>query len=371
MNPQGQQPYGTQPNPYGYRQPPPPIRPQRDMTQPFAIAIGIVLVLFMVVGEIIRHVAVHPNGHSSTVVGPTVALEAGVSWHKVDLPGGDGTRTLWVYLPSSAGSSKVPCIFIAPAGSSCLDGMPLADGDRAEHLPYVRAGYAVVAYSLDGAFTDRTSAASEVHAIETFRDAHAGLDNERAAVDYAIANIPQIDRTKLYAAGHSSAGTMALLAAENDRRLIGCIAYAPRCDVGSELDKDEREALTSRIDGFDQFLSSCSPSTRATSIRCPVFLFHADDDQRVPTDDVIGFEGKLKTADSSVTYCHVATGGHYDSMINDGIPQAINWLKGGMQTTADLPVTSTVPASTDGADGGVSTDSGPPDSSGGGDSGGQ
>jgi len=349
MNPQGQQPYGGQPNPYGYRQPPPPpIRPQRDMTQPFAIIIGVVLVLFMVVGEIIRHVAGHPNGHSSIVVGPTMSLGPGVSWHKVDLPGGDGTRTLWVYLPSSAATAKVPCIFIAPAGSSCLDGMPLADGDRAEHLPYVRAGYAVVAYSLDGAFTDRTSAASEVHAIESFRDAHAGLDNERAAVDYAIANIPQIDMKKLYAAGHSSAGTMALLAAENDRRLVGCIAYAPRCDVSSELDKDEREALTSRIDGFDQFLSSCSPSTRATSIRCPVFLFHADDDDTVPTDDVIGFEGKLKTADSSVTYCHVATGGHYDSMIDDGIPQAINWLQGGMPTTADLPVTSTTPASTDG-----------------------
>ena len=298
MNTQGQYPYGTQPNPYGYRQPPPPIRPQRDMTQPIAIAIGVVLVLFMAVGELIRHVAGHSQGHSSVVVGQTKSLGAGVVWHEVDLPGGDGTRTLWVYLPSTPTTAKVPCIFIAPAGSTCLDGMPLAEDDRAEHLPYVRAGYAVVAYSLDGASTDHNSAASEIQAIEAFRDAHAGLDNEKAAVDYAIASIPQIDTKRLYTAGHSSAGTMALLAAENDRRLVGCIAYAPRCDVSSALDKGEREALTSRIDGFNQFLSNCSPTTKATSICCPVFLFHADDDQSIPTEDVEEFASKLKNGGS-------------------------------------------------------------------------
>jgi len=247
--------------------------------------------------------------------------------------------------------------------------MKLAEDDRREHLPYVKAGYAVVAYSLDGAF-DRHSAASEVRAIESFRDAHAGLDNEKTAVDYAIKNIPQIDASKLYVAGHSSAGTMALLAAEHDHRFLGCIAYAPRCDVGGELEQDEREALSSRIDDFDKFLSSCSPTTHATAITCPVFLFHSDDDETVPTSDVEGFARKLRTADSSVTYCHVNSGGHYDSMLSDGIPQAITWLQGGMTTTADLPVTSTAPASSGGGYSVPSTDDQPSDDSGG-DSGGQ
>ena len=57
----------------------------------------------------------------------------------------------------------------------------------------------------------------------------------------------------------------------------------------------------------------------------------------------------------------------FNQNIDDGITQAVNWLHGGMPTTADLPVTSTTPPSTDGAYG--TSDSQPSDS--GGDSGGQ
>ena len=53
-------------------------------------------------------------------------------------------RTVWVYLPEGVHEPRsLPCVVIAPAGSISLTGMELGDGDRAEHFPYIAAGYAV------------------------------------------------------------------------------------------------------------------------------------------------------------------------------------------------------------------------------------
>ena len=66
-----------------------------------------------------------------------------------DLPGHTGK--LWLYLPGGQhGPKSLPCILIAGAGSNLITGMDLGDGDRPEHLPYVRSGFAVLAYELDG-----------------------------------------------------------------------------------------------------------------------------------------------------------------------------------------------------------------------------
>lgn len=325
--------------PYGYQplyQPHPP-RPNNGGQIAAAVAAGF-LVTLLIAGEIAHRLVDHPRGHTKAVVKPTQILEPGVAWHEVDLPGGDGTRTLWIYVPTDTGATPLPCVFIAPAGSTCFTGMALAEDDRPEHLPYVRAGDAVVAYSVDGAMADQTER-GQIEAIENFRDSHFGVDDEKAAVDYALANIPHIDSSRLYAAGHSSAGTMALLAAESDHRLAGCIAYAPRSDVRAELTDDDVNELSSRVDGFDRMLTDCSPLTHVSSISCPVFLFHSDDDETVPTEDVEGFDTKLRETNRTVTYCHVEQGGgHYQSMIDIGVPQAIAWLQNGMPTAADAPL---------------------------------
>ena len=117
---------------------------------------------------------------------------------------------LWVYLPNPLPAGKLPCVLIAPAGSRLFHGMSLDAGDRVEHLPYVRRGFAVVAYQLDGKMQDRPTDAQARDAIEKFSDAHAGIDNAAAAINYIDAKIPQIDPKRIYAVGHSSAGTLAL-----------------------------------------------------------------------------------------------------------------------------------------------------------------
>jgi hypothetical protein len=84
-------------------------------------------------------------------------IEPGVLFSEVSIqPGSAAGQSqpghrgkFWLYLPKGqhpAGS--LPCILIAGAGSNLITGMDLGDGDRREHLPYARAGFAVLAYEL-------------------------------------------------------------------------------------------------------------------------------------------------------------------------------------------------------------------------------
>jgi dipeptidyl aminopeptidase/acylaminoacyl peptidase len=63
------------------------------------------------------------------------------------------------------------------------------------------------------------------------------------------------------------------------------------------------------------------------ALKCPLFLFHADDDGNIPTEDVAAFAEAVKRTNANVTFARVPTGNHYDSMIEQGIPQAIRWLQ--------------------------------------------
>lgn len=62
-------------------------------------------------------------------------------------------------------------------------------------------------------------------------------------------------------------------------------------------------------------------------LRCPLFLFHADDDTKVTTAELDTFNRRLQQHNRHVKFARVSTGNHYDSMIRQGIPQAIRWLQ--------------------------------------------
>ena len=254
-------------------------------------------------------------------------LEPGVSFYGASQPTAVGTTThLWVYLPANA-PAKIPCVVIAPAGTPLIYGMDLSEGDRAEHLPYVRAGFAVVAYSIDGPVPQNPTSDEQVFGgVRAFRSAHAGVSDTFAAVDYVLAKLPQVDPKRVYVAGHSSAGTLALLAAASDPRIKACAAYAPACGLLLRSDKIIG-ALQPTFPDIRAFLVRTSPITRAADIHCPLFLFHARDDDNVPTSDVGLFNQKVSLTNAHVTFSQVDTGGHYDSMIKEGVPQAIKWFQ--------------------------------------------
>lgn len=250
----------------------------------------------------------------------------GMQRYEVYLPDRGGASKLWVYLPEAA-TGKLPCILIAPAGSPLVFGMKLADGDQSEHLPYVLQGYAVVAYEISGPENKNLPDQQQISAVRQFKEAEGGIANARDALDYALARIPNIDPNRIYVAGHSSAATLALQVAENEPRIHGCIAYAPVCDLSNRPGDGVISELDGSVPGFRALMERINPITHAANLRCPLFLFHADDDRNVPTSDVARFYDDVRKTNKNVTFARVPTGGHYDSMLRQGIPQAIRWLK--------------------------------------------
>lgn len=264
---------------------------------------------------------------------PPVRIEDGVEFYPVAIGGNGPALPMQVFLYLPAGqhvTHSLPCVFIAPAGSRLFHGMPLGDGDMPEHLPYARAGFAVCAYELSGSLPRRSGGSLPLSVVvgplRQFMDADGGIANARVAIDYVLKQVPEVDPKRLYAAGHSSAGTAALDVAAADHRIRGVAAYAPACDVEKRLARI-LPSLDRGVPGSSAFIERISPINHVNDFACPVYLFHADDDQNVPTADDQAFADALRAAGKQVQFARVPSGGHYDSMIDDGIPGGIDFFK--------------------------------------------
>jgi dipeptidyl aminopeptidase/acylaminoacyl peptidase len=237
--------------------------------------------------------------------------------------------TLYLYLPAGAHDTRsLPCVLIAPAGSTLLTGMGLADGDRAEHFPWARAGFAVLAYSLDGALADRNAGDEELRrASEAFLDARAGLTDAEVALAWLAARVPEVDPNRVYTAGHSSAGTMALLLTEHDPRIKACAAFSPPVDLAACFDGPKRAVLKRAVPRLDELLTTYNPKAHSARIKVPVFLFVARDDAALNVQQTEALAAELQGQGKRVDLVTVPTGGHFESMIHQGLPRAIEWLR--------------------------------------------
>jgi len=270
-------------------------------------------------------------------LGAAKPVDDGIVVHQVSLAHGEHAGRIWIYLPETLPDEPMPCVFIAPAGVPPFLGTGfgphLDEEQNPEHLPYVRAGFAVVAYDTDGevANLDEVTFEQVQVAAAAFRNAGAGVLNARHAIDYVLKMVPQIDPKRLYSAGHSSAGRIALLLAESDPRIAACVAYAPVTDVERRVNErvpDVGRHLEANLAGFREFLRDTSPARQIEKIRCPVFLFHAEDDSVISIAESEAFAATLKKSNPHVTFVRVARGDHYESMIDEGVPKAIEWLRG-------------------------------------------
>jgi dienelactone hydrolase len=269
--------------------------------------------------------------------GAPTQIEPNIDFYEISLgaqggfysPPGNGGK-IWLYLPSGthpAGSLK--CIAIAGAGSTMLHGMDLGDGDRPEHLPYVRAGMAVVAYEMDGPPPGEDERSMQV-SYEAFRASRAGMVNLRNAVDFALARVPEIDPRRIYSAGHSSAASTSLLAAAHEPRLAGCIAFAPCCDVTNDMNSEIPGGVRMYgmlMPGLADFLVQSSPNTHQERIRGSVYVFHTQDDLACAFADTATLVNRLRARGVDVTFDSPPSGDHYQAMIDHGIPGAIAWLR--------------------------------------------
>ena len=255
----------------------------------------------------------------------------GVDWKEVQVLGsanGPGTGgKLWIYLP--AGSHEpgtLGCVLIGPAGSRMVNGMPLTEGDQAEHYPYPQQGFAVVAFEIDGALPDENPPDQKFRdAYVKFTAAAAGVANARIALQYATSRMPEVDRARIFVAGHSSAGTVALLCAEHVDGLAGCVAYAPCSDLEGYL-TDFVGDIEGVLPNVRRYMKEGSPSNHVDALGCPVMIFHAIDDDVVRLSESSRFATLASNSGHDVTLRPGTRGGHYDAMINEGIKEAIAWM---------------------------------------------
>lgn len=269
--------------------------------------------------------------------GPVRLLEPGIQLHEMQWGPGNGyTATpgtsgkMWLYLPAGEARPRaLPCVLVTGAGTTLLYGTELGDGDyRDEHLPYVRQGIAVLAYEVDGPIAaDDASDAEYARGYQAFKNAHAGLVNARNALEFVLAKVPEVDPQQIYAAGHSSAATLAMLFAEHEPRLAGCAAYAPAIDLEERFERFTIRQMSGQLPGLEDFVVRSSPKTHEARLRPALWLFHALDDSNVPAAGTQAAAARLKQLNKDVTLTTVPSGDHYDSMIEAGIPGAIRWIK--------------------------------------------
>lgn len=256
-------------------------------------------------------------------------IEDGIIVYKVRLNKDDDSSDVWIYLPEKQTKEKIPAVLIAAAGSYLFNGVSIGEGDQPEHLPYVRKGYAVIAYETPGSLkeVDNKKLTNEQlrNAATEFKNSNAGIIQEQNALNYALEKISAIDAERIYSAGHSSAATLSLLVAASEPRVKAAIAYAPATDLEKKLLKD-LDFFERQVPGFKNFIVTNSPKNNIPKIKIPVFIFQATDDSVIPVEDTKSFVAEFQKSNQSVTFVTVNEGDHYDSMIQQGIPKGIEWL---------------------------------------------
>jgi dipeptidyl aminopeptidase/acylaminoacyl peptidase len=267
-----------------------------------------------------------PPAASHASAGSARQLEGGVTVHERDLERSGARMTVWIYDPPASAVGRRPVILIGAAGTPLFWGMDLAMGDRPEHVPWAQRGYVVVAYSLDGHVEDRTNEPSIVAGVRAFVRANAGLDNARAALEHALASDPRADPERVYAVGHSSAGTLALRIGAELPQIKGIIAFNAVTDVEGSI-AQLLPVLRAVDPNAQACLQASSPMSHVAALRRkPLFLFHSSEDDGVPAEETARLAEALKPIAAPSQVMITPTGDHYDSMLKHGIPAAITWL---------------------------------------------
>jgi len=247
----------------------------------------------------------------------------------LDQPG--ASMSMRVYLPAGSHEPQsIACVLVGPSGTNLLTGINMESDDyHSETLPYAQKGMAAVTFSLDGEYVaEGATDVTFVDAHGKFQAACAGLVNVRNALEFTLQKLPQVNPARIYCAGHNSAGTLSLLFAEHEPRLAGCLAFAPITDIQSKAQQlIENPGSATHLPGLRSFVRQSSPVTHVQHLQCPVFVFHAMGDLHVPCARTIEFVNLLRKSNTKVTFLSHDRGDQVLSMINEGLPSSIQWLR--------------------------------------------
>lgn len=296
--------------------------------------------------------AVMPTGADSAPLAKTAVVTGekssevteGITWRQLQVDRDGTPMSAWIYRQAAI-TKRAPVILIGAAGTPLIWGMTLGEGDQAEHLPWAKRGYVVVAYSLDGPVEDQRDDAAVEAGVRAFLRASAGLDNARAALAIALAKEPLADPDRIYAVGHSSAATLALRVGAELEEVKAIVAFNPVVDV--EARTEDAQGWLRQLDSkLLPLLHSSFPLAHLAALRAkPLLLFHAENDSNVPVAESRRLAEALAPMAATSKLLIVPTGDHYDSMIQQGIPAALSWVdeRAGIKAPASPPASTAAP----------------------------
>jgi dienelactone hydrolase len=250
--------------------------------------------------------------------------------------GNDRASRFLVYLPNNPNGAKLPCVFIAPSGTTPLYGRNLEQFQQWDYTPFISAGYAVVLYDVDGDI-EHMSEVNEATLLnqpskivtarlKAYKASDAGVLNAKLAIDYAIARIPQIDPNLIYTAGYGAGGTLSLMVAATDSRVKGAISFTPVTDLPKNF-STYIDNISTAVPGYKEFIQRSSPYDNASKMTKPLFIFHNEASTVNSLEDTNKFVELASKTNSAVTYVHAqeAPQTRYDVPLTS-VKQSIEWL---------------------------------------------
>jgi len=241
---------------------------------------------------------------------------------RLALPGSADEQAFVIYYPGSTRPEpgSLSCVLLAPRGEKGIFGAD-AIVDEADALAFVEAGYAVVAFSVDGATTNLAPPAERAEAYRKFVNANLGLNNCQNALYFVRNSLAEVDPTRIFIAGRDAGGSLALLYATHEPALRGCVsfdAYVFADAIHGALYSDDRHFI---YPGIDHLNSRQSPLTHAHRLQCPTLLWASEDG----TADALDFSnlGRDNGQDLDVVE---EVPPRANRSVNAAIPSALNWL---------------------------------------------
>ncbi|HEV3078636.1 MAG TPA: alpha/beta fold hydrolase [Gemmataceae bacterium] len=235
-------------------------------------------------------------------------------WAPVEPPAGvksmeyrSGTLRLkaWINPPAGPGQRKLPAVLFLHGGWA------FGEDDWDMTKPYRDAGYVVMTPMLRG----------ENGQSGSFSMFYDEVDDVLAAAD-ALARLPYVDDKHIYVSGHSTGGTLTLLAAMASPRFKAAAAFSASPNQKSFALQDPMNVPFDQGRALEYEMRS--PMAYATSFKCPVRMYYGDDEELVndPTDTTVA-RAKTKGLDVDA----IAVPGDHTTSVPEAMRQAIQFFQ--------------------------------------------
>jgi dienelactone hydrolase len=172
----------------------------------------------------------------------------------IEYRSGDLNLKAWVNPPKKPGQAKLPAVLFLHGGWA------FGEDDWKMAKPLRDAGYVVMAPMLRG----------ENGQPGTFTMFYDEVDDVLAAADH-LARLPYVDDKHIYIAGHSSGGTLTLLAAMASPRFRAAASFSGAPNQRSFAAEGEADVPYDQSDPREYEMRSAQ--AYATSFKCPVRIY--------------------------------------------------------------------------------------------------